>query len=119
MVFRFDNCCLFHVPVDPQTYEDYLTIIDNPMDLSQMKTKVQEDKYWDIDRDLRADVKLMVNNCNKYNSEAPDILEYCKKFENYANQVLEKAESTLRQKYRTQAEKKARKRRRTTDPDTN
>jgi len=77
-----------------------------------MKNKIQSDEYWDVDRDLRQDVRLMFSNCIEYNSEVPDILDYCEKFEKYANEILDKTEQTMRQKYRAQVEKKERKRRR-------
>merc|ERR1712034_244740 len=106
---EFDQYNLFWAPVDETIFEDYYDQIKNPMDISTMKNKIQSDEYWDVDRDLRQDVRLMFSNCIEYNSEVPDILDYCEKFEKYANEILDKTEQTMRQKYRAQVKKKEKK----------
>jgi len=59
----------FLQPVDLDKYKDYVSIVAEPMDLSKIKRKVEKGSYLDP-RHLERDVRLMIANARKYNSEA-------------------------------------------------
>ena len=52
---------------DAKFTKQYLAIIKRPMDLATIKSKLGE--YKSID-DFEADVKLMLENCKKFNPES-------------------------------------------------
>ncbi|KAJ0401932.1 hypothetical protein ATCC90586_008263 [Pythium insidiosum] len=59
---------LFRNPVDATTWKHYYDIIKQPIDLSSIKSKIQETKY-DSMRDFIKDLELMVNNSRQFNGE--------------------------------------------------
>ena len=56
----------FREPVDPKAVPMYHQVIEEPIDLSIIKSRVEEKLYKSI-RDLELDFKLMVNNCETFN----------------------------------------------------
>lgn len=61
----------FH-PVDETKYTDYLNMVEVPMDLGLIATRVETDFY--VSKlSLVSDVKLMRDNCAKYNGEDDDL----------------------------------------------
>lgn len=56
----------FRQPVNPSIYVDYLNIIQDPMDLGTIHSKLVLGEYGAL-ADLMVDVDLMVSNCLKYN----------------------------------------------------
>lgn len=56
----------FHKPVNPKQVADYYTFITNPMDLSTIRNKLKRLLYTSVSEFLN-DVKLMRDNCEKYN----------------------------------------------------
>jgi hypothetical protein len=56
----------FSAPVDTRIYVDYLLMIENPIHISKIRERLQLHYYTNV-FSLRSDVKLIVENCNKYN----------------------------------------------------
>lgn len=62
----------FREPVSDSHVPGYSTVIRNPMDLSTMRMK--NDERWYVTRDqLRADVKLMIDNCVLFNGPRHEV----------------------------------------------
>lgn len=66
VVLSDPKCAPFRQPVNPSIYTDYLNIIQHPMDLGTIHSKLVLGEYAVL-TDLVADVDLMVSNCLKYN----------------------------------------------------
>lgn len=64
--FNLPYSLAFHRPVSIKRFPNYLTIVDNPIDLTTIKTKVRHNKYT-LFKDFLDDLELMKNNCVKYN----------------------------------------------------
>ncbi|RWS31475.1 hypothetical protein B4U80_00330 [Leptotrombidium deliense] len=56
----------FKEAVDEKTAPLYFQVIQNPIDLSVIETKIKERLYKDL-KEVESDFKLMVNNCETYN----------------------------------------------------
>lgn len=63
----------FRKPVDPVEVPDYLSVITSPMDLSTMSKRLESEHYKSIS-EFTADLKLIADNCRKYND--PDTTYY-------------------------------------------
>ena len=83
----------FHRPVDPVALQipDYFEIIKHPMDLSTIRTKLDEGQYKDP-WEVCGDVRLMWQNAWKYNRKASRIYKYTTKlselFEAKVNPIM-------------------------------
>eukprot|EP00494_Astrolonche_serrata_P023325 UN23583 len=82
------------------------------MDLSRIKKQIQDDFYWDIERDLKADIKLMVENAINYNHADEEICDYARRFWKSTSELLKEAEYNLRLKYHKSQNPTRRKRKR-------
>jgi len=56
----------FMAPVDTAQFPDYLSIVQQPVDLGSIEKKLANDEYHSPD-DFAADCRLMFTNCLKYN----------------------------------------------------
>ncbi|PWN46396.1 Bromodomain-domain-containing protein [Ceraceosorus guamensis] len=56
----------FTAPVDAASVHDYYSVIKQPMDLSTMETKLENNAYATVE-DLTADFRLVAANCRQYN----------------------------------------------------
>ncbi|KAI1321818.1 hypothetical protein EDD11_000094 [Mortierella claussenii] len=67
-MFNHKSSAHFRMPVDPiaENIPHYPTIVDRPMDLSTIKTKLDQGEYGSL-YDFEDDVRLMLNNCFKFN----------------------------------------------------
>ncbi|KAI9204153.1 uncharacterized protein BJ171DRAFT_119421 [Polychytrium aggregatum] len=91
-----DQYGFFLEPVDTTIVEDYLTVVDTPMDLGTMTNKVTEHVYRTID-EFQADFALVVKNAKTYNApdtlywKAADRLEYfgTKLIENHRPSIVD------------------------------
>ena len=72
----------FHEPVDPVKYNimDYFDIITNPMDLGTVKKKLNHNAY-EKAQDFVDDMRLIWQNCYKYNGEVHDISKCAREVE--------------------------------------
>ncbi|GAB2260621.1 hypothetical protein Droror1_Dr00011476 [Drosera rotundifolia] len=62
-----DKRRVFAKPVDPKELPDYLDIVENPMDFSTIRNKLDGGLYFSLEQ-LEADVYLICTNAMKYNA---------------------------------------------------
>uniref|UniRef100_A0A8C2YYW4 Bromodomain containing 4 n=2 Tax=Cyclopterus lumpus TaxID=8103 RepID=A0A8C2YYW4_CYCLU len=72
----------FYKPVDAKalSLHDYHDIIKNPMDLSNVKKKLDNRQYRDA-QEFAAEVRLMFSNCYKYNPPDHDVVGMARKLQ--------------------------------------
>lgn len=70
----------FMVPINKEEVPDYYEVIKEPMDLSTIETKLENDKYESMD-DFIYDCKLVFNNCRQYNGESTTFFKNANKLE--------------------------------------
>ncbi|XP_032382447.1 bromodomain testis-specific protein isoform X3 [Etheostoma spectabile] len=72
----------FYTPVDAVALglHDYHDIIKQPMDLSTIRTKMDQRKYA-IAKEFAADVRLMFSNCYKYNPPSHEVVYMARKLQ--------------------------------------
>ncbi|KAI9152708.1 hypothetical protein H9P43_009504 [Blastocladiella emersonii ATCC 22665] len=68
-MMRRDSYGFFTAPVNASEVPEYLTIIEQPMDLGTMRDKIRARLYTSLDQ-FEADFRLVVDNCKTFN--APD-----------------------------------------------
>lgn len=67
-------------PVNKLEVPDYYEVIKEPMDISTMEIKLENDKYESMD-DFIYDCKLIFNNCRQYNGENTTFYKNANKLE--------------------------------------
>ncbi|ODV87320.1 hypothetical protein CANARDRAFT_194874 [[Candida] arabinofermentans NRRL YB-2248] len=70
----------FLQPVNREEVPDYYEVIKEPMDLSTMEVKLENDAYESFD-DFIYDCKLIFNNCKQYNGENTTFYKNASKLE--------------------------------------
>ncbi|CAD6190715.1 unnamed protein product [Caenorhabditis auriculariae] len=88
-----DSKAVFAQPVK---LDGYSSIIKHPMDISTIRKKIVDEEYGTL-KDLRKDIFLMTDNCEKFNKGNDYYLRYGRKFRKVATEVLEEAEERWRQ----------------------
>lgn len=82
----------FAHPVNKDEVGDYYEVIKEPMDLSTMELKLENDKYESFDQFLY-DARLIFNNCRSYNAESTTYYKNATKLEKFlTNKIKESAE---------------------------
>ncbi|KAI5288091.1 histone acetyltransferase [Ascosphaera aggregata] len=77
----------FAQPVNKDEVPDYYDVIKEPMDLSTMEEKLENDMYPTPQHFIK-DAKLIFNNCRKYNNESTPYAKSANKLERYMwNQI--------------------------------
>lgn len=73
----------FHEPVDPSKYniDDYFDIIQEPMDFGTIKKKLTFNVYHNVQQFI-ADMKLVFDNCIKYNGTENQIAKHAIEIKN-------------------------------------
>ncbi len=74
---------IFSEPVPKDDFPEYYEMIDNPMDYSTMKKKLERGEYRSA-RAMQKDFRLIMSNCLQFNSPNSDIVQEAKR------QVLER-----------------------------
>ena len=64
----------FLSPVDTRTYSDYNLMVEVPMDLSLVRKRLENSYYSNL-QSFMADIKLIIQNCCKYNDERSEIVQ--------------------------------------------
>lgn len=77
----------FAVPVNREEVGDYYDVIKEPMDLSTMELKLENDKYESFDQFLY-DSRLIFNNCRAYNAESTTYYKNASKLEKFMNNKI-------------------------------
>lgn len=80
----------FAVPVNKDEVGDYYDVIKEPMDLSTMELKLENDKYELFDQFLY-DCRLVFNNCRAYNAETTTYYKNATKLEKYLNKKIKES----------------------------
>lgn len=82
----------FAHPVSKEEVGDYYEVIKEPMDISTMELKLENDKYDSFDQFLY-DARLIFNNCRAYNAESTTYYKNATKLEKFlTNKIKESAE---------------------------
>ncbi|WVO16140.1 hypothetical protein L204_103809 [Cryptococcus depauperatus] len=84
----------FVKPVDSNVVADYYDVIANPMDLSTMEYKLENNHYESIE-DFVADVKLICANCRQYNGEKSTYTKQANLLEKALDRIMKKRKSVL------------------------
>ncbi|KAK0568064.1 histone acetyltransferase [Tilletia horrida] len=74
-------------PVNGDDVPDYYDVIKNPMDLSTMESKLENNQYAFIE-DLVADAQLIFDNCRRYNPPASPYAKSANKLEKFLKDHL-------------------------------
>lgn len=77
----------FAVPVNKEEVGDYYEVISEPMDLSTMELKLENDKYESFDQFLY-DARLIFKNCRSYNAESTTYFKNATKLEKFLNNKI-------------------------------
>lgn len=77
----------FAVPVNKEEVPDYYEVIKEPMDLSTMELKLENDKYESFDQFLY-DARLIYKNCRSYNGETTTYYKNANKLEKFMNNKI-------------------------------
>ncbi|XP_078382273.1 bromodomain-containing protein 3-like isoform X2 [Oculina patagonica] len=79
----------FHEPVDAVKLNlpDYYTIIKRPMDMAQIKRKLENHEY-SRSQECIDEFRLIFNNCITYNKPGEDVVLMCQSLEKVFNQKL-------------------------------
>ncbi|XP_049878091.1 bromodomain adjacent to zinc finger domain protein 1A isoform X2 [Pectinophora gossypiella] len=72
----------FYEPVSIEDVPDYLDVIDQPMDLTTMRAKLEEHQYT-TDEEVIADAALMLSNCFTYNKDTHPVAKAGVRLERY------------------------------------
>lgn len=65
-LMKLDKKKLFYYPVNTRELNDYLDVIETPMDFITMKNKMKDNKYKDLN-EFKKDFELICENAKKYN----------------------------------------------------
>ena len=77
----------FVAPVNANDVPDYYTVITNPMDLSTMESKLENNQYNTVD-DLVQDAQLVFDNCKLYNPASSPYAKCAVKLEKFLYERL-------------------------------
>ncbi|XP_050551629.1 bromodomain adjacent to zinc finger domain protein 1A-like [Spodoptera frugiperda] len=83
-VMKHKDCWPFYEPVSPEDVPDYLEVIDQPMDFSTIRDKLESAQYA-TDEDLLADAALVFLNCYTYNKDSHPVAKAGNRLEKYMN----------------------------------
>ncbi len=82
-------------PVNGDEVTDYYDVIKNPMDLSTMEAKLENNQYANVD-ELTADAQLIFDNCRAYNPASSPYAKSATKLEKFLKEtLLPKVQSSL------------------------
>ncbi|WWD03055.1 hypothetical protein V865_001099 [Kwoniella europaea PYCC6329] len=84
----------FTKPVDGNVVVDYYQVIKEPMDLSTMEYKLENNHYETVE-DFVGDAKLMFDNCRQYNGEKSTYTKQANLLEKALDKILKKRQSVL------------------------
>jgi hypothetical protein len=85
------KCYIFLEPVDyiGLGLADYLDIVENPMDISTIRSKLKNLKYSSV-KDFLSDINLIWHNCKLYNQEGSEIYLLAVAMEKTAKKLIDK-----------------------------
>ncbi|KAL0819369.1 hypothetical protein ABMA28_007492 [Loxostege sticticalis] len=83
-VMKHKDVWPFYEPVSTEEVPDYLDVIEQPMDFSTIKAKLEGGEY-SKDEELIADVALVFVNCYTYNQDTHPVAKAGARLEKYIN----------------------------------
>lgn len=84
----------FAVPVNKEEVGDYYDVVKEPMDLSTMELKLENDKYEQFPQFLY-DCRLIFNNCRSYNAETTTYYKNATKLEKFLTKKIKESADYL------------------------
>ncbi|WWC89250.1 uncharacterized protein L201_004170 [Kwoniella dendrophila CBS 6074] len=84
----------FTKPVDGNMVQDYYEVIKEPMDLSTMEYKLENNHYESVE-DFVSDARLIFENCRQYNGEKSTYTKQANLLEKALDKILKKRQSVL------------------------
>ncbi|WWC62045.1 uncharacterized protein I303_104633 [Kwoniella dejecticola CBS 10117] len=84
----------FTKPVDGNVVADYYEVIKDPMDLSTMEYKLENNHYESVE-DFVADARLIFENCRQYNGDKSTYTKQANQLEKALDKILKKRQSVL------------------------
>ncbi|KAL8413580.1 hypothetical protein RB594_005008 [Gaeumannomyces avenae] len=73
----------FLKPVNKDEVPDYYNVIAQPMDLSTIEERLDQNEVYPTPKELVADIKLVINNCRQYNDSTTVYHKCANKLEKY------------------------------------
>ncbi|KAL8387268.1 hypothetical protein RB595_010036 [Gaeumannomyces hyphopodioides] len=73
----------FLKPVNKDEVPDYYNVIAQPMDLSTVEERLEQNEVYPTPKELVADIKLVINNCRQYNDPTTVYHKCANKLEKY------------------------------------
>ncbi|XP_037293996.1 bromodomain adjacent to zinc finger domain protein 1A isoform X2 [Manduca sexta] len=86
-VMKHKDCWPFYEPVSVEDVPDYLDVIEQPIDLTTMKHKLETGEY-STDEELLYDMALVFHNCYTYNNDAHPVAKAGYRLEKYVTKRL-------------------------------
>nr|XP_037876402.1 bromodomain adjacent to zinc finger domain protein 1A isoform X2 [Bombyx mori] len=83
-VIKHKDSWPFYEPVSIEDVPDYLDVIDQPMDLTTIKEKLEKSQY-SSDEELIADIALIFHNCYTYNTDTHPVAKAGGRLEKFVN----------------------------------
>ena len=85
------NAEIFLEPVDyvGLGIPDYPEIIKQPMDLSTIRKKIEDNKYQNV-KEIYKDIQLIWDNCKRYNREGSDVYKMAQVCEKFTKRYFDK-----------------------------
>uniref|UniRef100_A0A2A4JHP1 Bromo domain-containing protein n=1 Tax=Heliothis virescens TaxID=7102 RepID=A0A2A4JHP1_HELVI len=83
-VMKHKDCWPFYEPVSLEDVPDYLQVIDQPMDFTTIRSKLEAGDYA-ADEHLIADAALVFLNCYTYNKDDHPVAKAGNRLEKYVN----------------------------------
>lgn len=91
MLFNLPYSSAFHRPVNVKKFPNYLNFVQQPIDLSSIRTKAKLHRYYRYG-DFLNDIKLLSDNCYKYNGPEHS-------FTKVSQEMLNMAEEWIKDKH--------------------
>ncbi|XP_059047927.1 bromodomain adjacent to zinc finger domain protein 1A [Achroia grisella] len=83
-VMKHRDCWPFYEPVSTEDVPDYLDVIEQPMDFTTIKSKLDGGEY-STDEELLSDAALVLANCYTYNKDTHPVAKAGCRLEKYIN----------------------------------
>ncbi|CAJ0638254.1 11827_t:CDS:2 [Entrophospora sp. SA101] len=100
----------FYEPVNTEKLgvPEYYNVIKNPMDLSKVHSRLESEDYASAE-EFEADIRLMFDNCYKFNAPGTDVYNMGKQLENvfdkkWAERPIPQPHSAAREKFKEEEE---------------
>ncbi|KAG1665452.1 PH-interacting protein [Nymphon striatum] len=105
LLFDCEDSTPFRLPVDPSDYKDYCAVVNNPMDLSKVREKLDSGRYDDPPHFCK-EVRLVIENSKSYNTNKKSriysmTIRLSATFEDHFRDILSSWKSAVRREQRS------------------